>query len=130
MLSWRNALKSMKIKDVDDNYATALKVHSEEDTYGLGLVNPNGTDVIYNFNNVLSKLEYVADSNHTHNGAPYTLRELVESYQTQITNSTTVNNYRSAAKDLIKNSIKLVEGKVQLSEMLTGYLTEVDKIMF
>ena len=127
MLSWRNALKSMKIKDVDDNYATALKVHSEEDTYGLGLVNPNGTDVIYNFNNVLSKLEYVADSNHTHNGAPYTLRELVESYQTQITNSTTVNNYRSAAKDLIKNSIKLVEGKVQLSEMLTGYLTEVDK---
>ena len=127
MLSWRNAIKSMTVKNVDDNYATALKVHSEEDTYGLGLVNPNGTDVIYNFNNILDKLDYVADPNHTHNGTPYTLKELVESYQTQITNSNTISSYRNAAKNLINNSKQVVEYKVRLSEMLTGYLTEVDK---
>ena len=124
-LSWRNALKSMTIKDIDNNFATALKVHSEEDTYGLGLVNPNGTNVIYNFDNIKDELDYVADSNHTNNGSPYTLKQLVELYQSSL--STNLTNYRNLAQTLISENMRLVEYKTNVSEKLSEYHKLVDE---
>ena len=124
-LSWRNALKSMTIKDIDNNFATALKVHSEEDTYGLGLVNPNGTNVIYNFDSIKDELDYVADSNHTNNGSPYTLKQLVELYQSSL--STNLSNYRSLAQTLISENMRLVEYKTNVSEKLIEYHKLVDE---
>ena len=127
-VSWRNVLKSINVKNIDDNYVTALKVHSEEDTYGLSLVNPNGTNIIYNFQNVKDSLDYVVDEKHLHNGTPYTLKELIELYEDGVS-STSVNFtlYRSAAKTLIESNKKVIEYKVRLSEMLTEYHKEVDK---
>ena len=124
-LSWRNALKGITIKDIDNNFATALKVHSEEDTYGLGLVNPNGTNIIYNFDSILDELDYVADSNHTNNGSPYTLKQLVELYQSSL--STNLSSYRSLAQTLISENMRLVEYKTNVSEKLTEYHKLVDE---
>lgn len=62
VLNWQNALKGMKIKDQDKNFTTALRVHTADDTYGIGLINPTGNSVIYNFNSVLDKMDFVADT--------------------------------------------------------------------
>jgi len=128
LLMDRNAIKSFNVKDIDDNYATALKVHSEEDTYNLGLVNPNGTNIIYNFQNVLDQLDYVADENHLNGSVPYTLKELVTLYMNGIkSTSSYYTNYRSNAKSLIENNMKVISYKIKLSESLTEYRKEVDK---
>lgn len=125
MLSWRNALKSMTIKDIDDNYATALKIYSEEDTYGLGLVNPNGTNTIYNFDNIIDKLDYVVDENHLNGSTPFTLKELINIYKTTLSNN--LSNYKSYANALIENNLKLVKYKTRLSETLNEYQKKVDE---
>ena len=130
-IDWRNALKSMSIKNIDDNYATALRVHSEEDTYGLGLVNPNGSNIIYNFQNIINSLDYVVDPNHLdENNNPYTLKQLVEKYQNDISstsNDSDLTEYRTYALDLITNNIRVVEFESKLSERLTEYKRAVDK---
>ena len=61
ILNWQNALKGLKITDQDANFMTALRIHTADDTYGIGLVNPTGNSYIYNFNSILDKLNFVAD---------------------------------------------------------------------
>lgn len=125
-IDWRNALKYMTIKNVDDNYATALRVHSEEDTYGLGLVNPNGSNVIYNFQNVKNELDYVVDQNHLDsNNTPYTLKQRIEKYETDITTATAT--YRGYAKQLIAYNKQITEYEVRLNDKLIEYQKAVDK---
>lgn len=65
VLNWNNALKSLKITDQDMNFMTALRVHTADDTYGVGLINPTGNSVIYNFNSILDKLDFVADNSNS-----------------------------------------------------------------
>lgn len=60
-LNWNNAIKNLKITNSSTNRVTALRVHTADDTYGLGLVNPYGGNTIYNFNEVLDQMEFVAD---------------------------------------------------------------------
>lgn len=64
VLNWQNALKSLKITDQDMNFMTALRVHTADDTYGIGLINPTGNSIIYNFDSVLDKLDFVADTSN------------------------------------------------------------------
>lgn len=64
LLNWQNALKGLTISDQDTNFVTALRVHTADDTYGVGLVNPTGNSTIYNFNSILDKLDFVADTSN------------------------------------------------------------------
>lgn len=75
VLNWQNALKSLKIKDQDKNFVTALRVHTADDTYGVGLINPTGNSIIYNFNALLDKLDFVAD---TSNNDPLQRNKIIE----------------------------------------------------
>lgn len=126
-LSWRNALKSLTVKDIDDNYATALRIHSDDDKYGLSLVNPNGSDVIYNFTNVLSKMDYVVDEKHISMGIPYTLKSRVQEYQNGISDSSPdTQKYRRQGKLLIQKVMELSDLKIRLADRLTEYNREVD----
>lgn len=61
LLNWNNALKDLKIENTDTSITTSLRVHSADDTYGLGLVSPTGNNNIYNFQSVLDEMDYVAD---------------------------------------------------------------------
>ena len=62
VLNWDNAIKHLTITHSSINRVTALRVHTADDTYGLGLVNPFGGSVIYNFDNCLDQMDFVADS--------------------------------------------------------------------
>lgn len=62
VLNWQNAINGLKITDQDINFITALRVHTADDTYGVGLVNITGDSTIYNFNSILDKLDFVADN--------------------------------------------------------------------
>ena len=61
ILTWNNAIKNTNIKTTEDRAVTALKVHTENDEYGMGLINPTGNNVLYNFTAYKSQMRYVAD---------------------------------------------------------------------
>ena len=75
ILNWQNAIKDLKISNVDLNVMTALRVHTADDLYSVGLVNPTGDNIIYNFNGVLDKLDFVAD---TSNNDPKSRNKITE----------------------------------------------------
>lgn len=106
VLNWNNAINNLKITNSSTNRVTALRVHTADDTYGLGLVNPYGGNVIYNFNEVLDQMEFVADASKDdplkrnqildENGNFVrfrTLREAVESMQFFAQNPKVQNRY-------------------------------------
>ena len=135
MISWRNALKTLNITNTDTNYVTALRVHAGDDTYGIGLVNPNGTNVIYNFDNIINKLDYVADSGHLDdNGVPYTLKNRWNAYKSALTDiqngtlSVLGETILSAQQRVINGQFEIVEIEKKLSEALTNYQKLADRI--
>lgn len=60
-LTWENAIKRMTLTNEKSEKITALRVHTAEDTYGLGLVNPYGSSMIYNFSTYFDQMDFVAD---------------------------------------------------------------------
>ena len=141
ILTWSNAIKSLEVSSIDTNYITAMRVHTSEDTYGLGLINPTGSNVIYNFDSVLDDLDYVVDSTHlnpNNNNEPFTIKELIIKYQdelesvkagtTQYFNSLEKNSYPNLISDLVNYTKKYVELNSKLSESLTTYKTVGDTI--
>lgn len=60
-LTWDNAIKNMTLTNEKNERITALRVHTSEDTYGIGLVNPYGSSVIYNFTDFIDQMDFVAD---------------------------------------------------------------------
>lgn len=135
VVAWRNALKALSITNTDTNYVTALRVHAGDDKYGIGLVNPNGTNVIYNFDNIADKLDYVADAYHVDdNGNPYTLKNRWNAYKSALTNiqngtitvkGTTISNARQR---VINGQFEILEIERNLSEALTNYQKIADRI--
>lgn len=141
ILSWENVIKSMDVSSVDTNYITAMRVHTADDTYGLGLINPTGNNIIYNFDSVKDKLDYVVDSTHlnpNNDNQPYTLKEVVERFCSEIKavktgtmqlfNSQAKNSYPQLISDLIDCTKKYVKLQSKLSEALTNYRTVGDTI--
>lgn len=85
VLGWQNVLKSVTIENEDSNYVTALKGSFSDATYGLGLVNPQGNNSIYNFDHIKDGLNFVVDPGHTNGqGVPYTLKNRIEVYKDRI----------------------------------------------
>lgn len=60
-LTWDNAIKNMTLTNEKNEMVTALRVHTAEDTYGIGLVNPYGSSIIYNFTGFLDQMDFIAD---------------------------------------------------------------------
>lgn len=135
VLTWQNAIKSIGIQDKDTEYLTAMRVHSEEDTYSVGLVNPNGSNVVYNFDSIKDELDYVVDDQHTHtvNGSPvpYTLKEVIEKYKQDLSNvlsNTSTTGFQYITNHYIADIKESVELESKMSLALTDYKTVVDKI--
>ena len=121
MLTWSNAIKNTNIHSIDDRCVTALRVHTSNDQYGLGLVNPTGNNIIYNFDSISSQLDFIADNNKNR-----TLKEALEVWNTQYTD--VMNKYQSYAKTLVDTNLKKVELESKLKKTLTEYLTVGDEI--
>lgn len=107
VISWRNALKALTITNQNTKYITAMKVNCDSDTYGISLVNPCGSNVIYNFDSVLDKMNYSVDDTHINPNTnnPYTLAELVTLWKSTFNSS--ITSYRSLGNSLIENTKKL-----------------------
>lgn len=135
VISWRNALKALTITNADTNCVTALRVHAGDDEYGIGLVNTNGNNLIYNFDNIEDQLDYVADVFHMDdNGNSYTLKNRWRAYKqmkADIENGTikiagdTISFARST---VINGQFELAEIETKLSEALTNYKKIADRI--
>ena len=107
VISWRNALKALTITNQNTKYITAMKVNCDSDTYGISLVNPSGSNVIYNFDSVMDKMDYAVDDTHINPNTnnPYTLVELVTLWKSTFNSS--ITSYRSLGNSLIENTKKL-----------------------
>jgi hypothetical protein len=121
-LSWNNVVKSMKITNQDNRFVTAMRVHTADDTYGIGLINPLGDNKIYNFSAYKEYMNFVADENKKR-----TLYEAANDILVNL-NSTTTGDYRKAANELIKQNLEIVKLKTKLSEALTNYRSKADII--
>ena len=61
-LTWDNSIKRIQVSGSSVNKVTALRVHTANDLYGLGLVNPFGGSTIYNFDSVIDQMDFIADT--------------------------------------------------------------------
>lgn len=138
ILTWDNMLKSIQVTNSDTKYVTAMRVHTAEDQYGIGLVNPTGNNVIYNFNNIKENLDFVADPTHYKDDEEtqaYTLKEVVELYTQSIQDTITgsqkwgyTDSYRESANMLIESTKKHINLSTKLSELLSEYKSIADTI--
>lgn len=120
-LSWDNAIKKTNIHTTDSRCVTALRVHSSDDKYGLGLINPTGNNILYNFDSYAKYMDFVADTDKGR-----TLWEAVENYQNNISNSR--DNYINCAKTLVSANLESIKLQAKVSEALTKYRSVADKI--
>lgn len=145
MIGWRNALKSLTVTNVDEEYVTSMYINAGDNQYGLGLVNPNGSNIIYNFDNVADKMDYIVDDKHYVNlheydddeediARPQTLKTLWKIYkivQSRILNGTTIYNsikFKDVINNMIDYQMELVKLETKLSEAYTNYMNVADSI--
>lgn len=121
ILTWQNAIKNTKIHTTDDRCITALRVHTSNDQYGLGLINPTGNNILYNFSSIENQLDYVADNTKNR-----TLKEALTIWQTSIEKQSV--EYANTGELLIKYNKKKAEQVSKVSKALTTYLTVADTI--
>lgn len=118
-LSWDNIVKQIQISDNDTMQVTALRVHTANNTYGLGLVNPTGNNVLYDFSSVKNLMEYKVSYNRTLNEA---LEKLEREYEKVLA------DYRKSGKKLIGLNISLIKQKSMLATVLADYKAIADTI--
>ena len=121
VLTWSNAIKNTNIKATEDRIVTALRVHTAEDEYGMGLINPTGNDVLYNFTAYKSQMQYVADPNKNR-----TLWEAIVAWQNEYDNQK--SSYQSAAQTYVGKLLEIIQNESSLSEALAEYRSIADKI--
>lgn len=121
ILTWQNAIKNTNIHTTDDRCITALRVHTSNDQYGLGLINPTGNNILYNFSSVENQLDYVADNTKNR-----TLKEALTIWQTSIEKQSV--EYANTGELLIEYNKKKAEQVSKVSKALTTYLTVADTI--
>ncbi len=121
ILTWQNAIKNTNIHTTDDRCITALRVHTSNDQYGLGLINPTGNNILYNFSSIENQLDYVADNTKNR-----TLKEALTIWQTSIEKQSV--EYANTGELLIKYNKKKAEQVSKVSKALTTYLTVADTI--
>ena len=121
VLTWSNAIKNTNIKATEDRAVTALRVHTAEDEYGMGLINPTGNDILYNFTAYKSQMQYVADPDKNR-----TLWEAIVAWQTEYNNQK--SSYQSAAQTYVDKLLEVIKNESSLSEALAKYRSVADKI--
>lgn len=121
VLTWSNAIKNTNIQTTEDKIITALRVHTAEDTYSMGLINPTGNNILYNFSAFKSQMQYVADANKNR-----TLWEAIEAWQDAYDNS--ISSYQSAAQIYVDKLLEVIKNESAMADALADYRSIVEKI--
>jgi len=121
VLTWSNAIKKTNIKATEDRIVTALRVHTAEDEYGMGLINPTGNDILYNFSTYKSQMQYVADPDKNR-----TLWEAVQTWQNAY--DSIKSGYQSAAQTYVEKLLEIIQNESSMREALSEYRSVADKI--
>lgn len=124
ILSWDIAIKELKIDTSNDECVTALQVHTDDDLYGISLVNPMGNNYVYNFDNEAlyeKSMDFIPD---TEKGR--TLREGVSEWKKRF--DINVKPYRDEGLLLIAKTKQYIEQKSKVAQMLSDYRSVADKI--
>lgn len=130
VLTWDNSVKSLQKTHKDSSTYTAMRVHTSDDKYGLGMINPTGNNIVYSFDNIFDKLNFKP------NGSQDTLQSKLQIWDAAYKNNTsagttsnpTAYDYREKGKQLIKNNMEMVELSTRMRLRLTDYLTVREKI--
>jgi len=136
ILNWNNVLKSFKITNQNTDFVTALRVHTSDDTYGIGLVNPTGNSIIYNFDSVLEKMDFIADSstdpenrNVISSGGTTRYRTLKEAVQSWVSYmNSQKNTYISNARGFVTSNLEVLAKESAVKKCISTYLSVLDKI--
>ena len=127
-LTWDNAIKRFSKTNMDSSYFTALRVIAGDDVYGVGLVNPTGNGMTYNFDRILPHLNYSLSGAGTYARQLSTaITSWVDEYNDQYTSSSSTK-YQAKSKQLIEANMALVEAESALRTALSDYLAVRDKI--
>ena len=121
--TWDNVIKEININNTNTNYVTALRVHTAEDTYSLGLVNPTGNNIIYDFTYPKKNgwFDFVADSKTNR-----TLRQAVEDWE--FAYDEYLKGYRDCGQELIDLTLKETQFSSKLAVALADYRAKADEI--
>lgn len=126
-LTWDNSIKLFNKENLDASYYTALRVRGGDDTYGVGLINPTGNAMIYNFDNIMDDLDYSLPG--VPNAYKRTLKEAVTSwksiYDSQMSNPSANLTY---ARNIISYNMDLVKYESAMLEALAEYRAKADEI--
>ncbi|SCX76778.1 hypothetical protein [Ruminococcus sp. YE282] len=121
ILTWSNAIKKTNIKATEDRAVTALRVHTADDQYGMGLINPTGNNILYNFSAYKSQMQYIADSDKNR-----TLWEAIQAWQSAY--DSVKSDYQSAAQSYVGKLLEIIQNESSISESLAQYRSVADKI--
>lgn len=127
-LTWDNSIKKFSKTNMDSSYFTALRVIAGDDTYGVGLVNPTGNGMTYNFDRILPELNYtLAGAGTYERSLSDAVASWVAEYNDQYT-STLSTKYQAKSKQLIEANMALIKAESALSTALSDYLVIRDEI--
>lgn len=126
-LSWDNSIQHFEKNNVDASYFTSLRVKTGDDTYGVGLVNPLGNAMIYNFDRIIDELDYtIPDVPDLYKR---TLKQAVTSWITEYNNNLrSSGTYQTAGRNLIKANMDVVKYESEVAIALYNYRAKADVI--
>lgn len=117
-LTWDNSIKELEKQHISEGGITALNVHSADDTYGIGVINPTGNNMVYRFNEVIDQMDYNVEPGRT-------LADAVSLWVSEWEDNST---YKGYGQTLIGSNIKLIKAESQYAECLAQYRSIVDEI--
>lgn len=126
-LTWDNAIKSFEKNNMDASYFTALRVKAGDTSYGIGLVNPTGNGMIYDFSRIKDELAYVPSTSNGNN--PRTLKDAVtaweQEYNSQLLSSSV---YQAQGKMWVDAHLSMIKAESDMEIALQNYRVKATEI--
>lgn len=129
-LTWQNAIQNFEKQNIDASYFSALRVHAGDDQYGIGLINPSGNGMIYNFDNISGDINYtIPNVPSTYSRSLRTaLTNWTTEYDKQSAHGTNGLTYYDYGKLLAEANMELIRAEGERDTALHEYLAEAGVI--
>ena len=126
-LTWDNSIQHFEKNNIDASYFTALRVKAGDSVYGVGLVNPTGNAMIYNFDRILNELNYTIPN--VQGEYKRTLKEAVISWKNEYDSKLkSTSSYQTTGKRLITLNMDVIKYESEMRTALANYRAKADVI--
>ena len=126
-LTWDNSIQHFEKNNIDASYFTALRVKAGDSVYGVGLVNPTGNAMIYNFDRILNELNYTIPN--VQGEYKRTLKEAVTLWKKEYNNQLkSTSSYQTTGKRLITLNMDVIKYESEMRTALANYRAKADVI--